>query len=332
MRTNSVALWMAIAAMASGCGRQGVMVRPAPAPAAEPRNAASLPPASLSTADAPPATAVPAARPASAPAKAPVKAAARKPGPTLASASKKPASKPAVSAARPAAKGGKQGKAYVRRPRVDSLALETALLQEHSYIPLAFVLSLRSGNQEIADRVAAAVLFEAQRANLSPSFIAAVLMVENTPMDPTAESSVGAVGLMQVMPMHEGGWGCPADLEEIEANICHGARLLNMLLQRSRNTEMALRRYNGCLGRLVTPSCLRYPRRVMRLASTIRRDMLSVPLKVYEIAEAAPPPPPYLRRASELELDGPPPPSADTLWARLSAITSPIDTQSIPGQ
>ncbi|HSB54488.1 MAG TPA: transglycosylase SLT domain-containing protein [Gemmatimonadales bacterium] len=224
----------------------------------------------------------------------------------------------------------KTGKAYVRPPRVDSLALETALLQEHSYIPLAFVLSLRSGNQEIADRVAAAVLFEAQRANLSPSFIAAVLMVENTPMDPTAESSVGAVGLMQVMPMHEGGWGCPADLEEIEANICHGARLLHMLLQRTRNTEMALRRYNGCLGRRVTPSCLRYPRRVMRIASGIRRDMLTVPVKVYEIAEAAPPPPPpYLRRASDVEIEPVATPDpVDTLWARLSVLPNPAESIS----
>jgi soluble lytic murein transglycosylase-like protein len=237
-----------------------------------------------------------------------------------------PAKVAAKTPARPVTK--KTGKAYVRPPRVDSLALETALLQEHSYIPLAFVLSLRSGNQEIADRVAAAVLFEAGRANLSPSFVAAVLMVENTPMDPTAESAAGAVGLMQVMPMHSGGWGCPADLEEIEANICHGARLLHMLLQRTGNTEMALRRYNGCLGRRVTPSCLRYPRRVMRIASRIRRDMLTVPVRIYEIAEAAPPPPPpALRRVSEVEIE-PMPDPVDTLWARLSLYPNAADSPS----
>lgn len=321
MRNYSLALCAAIAVGASGCGRQGA-VRPAPAPVAAPRSAAAPPAAPAVKAPAAAPAAKPVARPAPAPAKVPAKVAARQPGPTRPAA---PAA-PAKVAAKPTTRAGK---AYVRPPKVDSLALEAALFQQHSYIPLAFVLSLRSGNQEIADRVAAAVLYEAQRANLSPSFIAAVLMVENTPMDPTAESSVGAVGLMQVMPMHEGGWGCPADLEEIEANICHGARLLHMLLQRTRNTEMALRRYNGCLGRRVTPSCLRYPRRVMRIAAGIRRDMLTVPVKVYEIAEAAPPPPPpYLRRASEFELEPVAADAVDTLWARLSAIPSPVESLS----
>ncbi|MFN8652604.1 MAG: transglycosylase SLT domain-containing protein [Gemmatimonadales bacterium] len=315
MRTKGLALSAVLLVIGSGCGQQ-VAMRPMPSPSAAPRSRVASPPAPVAQ---PAAATVMAARtPAPAP-KPPLKPkpAPTRPAPTRVAA--KPA--PAATAA------GKSGKVYIRKPKVDSMALEQALLQEHSYIPLSFVLSLRSGNQDISDRVAAAVLYEADRANLSPSFIAAVLMVENTPMDPTAESSVGAVGLMQVMPMHEGGWGCPADLQEIEANICHGARLLHMLVQKSGSTEMALRRYNGCLGKLVTPSCLRYPKRVMRLAASIRRDMLTVPLKVYEIAEQAPPPPPpYLRRPELLEDEVTPAP-VDTLWARISAIPSPIDTQ-----
>ena len=139
----------------------------------------------------------------------------------------RPAPKPAVAtrAVRPSSAASKsKGKTRtstlarrVTRPaakpvRVDSLKLETALLQEHSSAPLAWVLARRSGNPEIAHRAAAAVLYEAQRLNLSPSLLAAVLMVENTPMDPTAESVAGAIGLMQVMPMHIGGWGCPGYL------------------------------------------------------------------------------------------------------------------------
>ena len=311
MRQYSVALCAAMLVTASGCGRQGT-VRPAPSPVAAARNRPAPPASAAAKPASQPARA--AATPAAATAKVATRPAAKSPPVARAAAPARVAAKPA---AQPATR--KAGKAYIRRPKVDSLALEAALIQEHSYVPLAFVLSLRSGNQEIADRVAAAVLFEAGRANLSPSFLAAVLMVENTPMDPTAESSAGAVGLMQVMPMHSGGWGCPADLEEIEANICHGSRLLHMLLQRTRSTEMALRRYNGCLGRRVTPSCLRYPRRVLRIASSIRRDMLTTPVAVYAAAEAAPPPPPqYLRRASEVEIE-PVPDQTDTLWARLSA-------------
>lgn len=311
MRTYGLALSAALMVIGSGCGHQ-VAMRTMPSPSAAPRSRVASPPAPVTPPAAAPAMAV------------------RTPSPKTPLKPAKPAPRPAPTkvAVKPAAAASKGGKAYIRKPKVDSMALEQALLQEHSYIPLSFVLSLRSGNQDISDRVAAAVLYEADRANLSPSFIAAVLMVENTPMDPTAESSVGAVGLMQVMPMHEGGWGCPADLQEIEANICHGARLLHMLVQKtSGNTEMALRRYNGCLGKLVTPSCLRYPKRVMRLAASIRRDMLTVPPKVYEIAEQAPPPPPpYLRRPELLEDEFTPAP-VDTLWARLAVIPGQVDTQ-----
>jgi hypothetical protein len=163
------------------------------------------------------------------------------------------------------------------------------------------VLARRSGNPVVADRAAAAVLYESERLNLSASFLAAVLMVENTPMDPTAESHAGAIGLMQVMPVHSGGWGCPEDLEGVEVNICHGARLLHMHLRRSRTVELALRRYNGCMGSLVTRSCLRYPARVLRTASRIRREVLSAPIDAIEAAEPeAEAPPPLLRRPAEV--------------------------------
>jgi soluble lytic murein transglycosylase-like protein len=85
-----------------------------------------------------------------------------------------------------------------RPARVDSARLEAALLRAHSHAPLARVLSRRSGNPYIADRAAAAVLAEARRLRLSPSLVAAVLLVENTPLDTTALSVAGAGGLMHV--------------------------------------------------------------------------------------------------------------------------------------
>jgi hypothetical protein len=191
-----------------------------------------------------------------------------------------------------------------RPVKVDSLKLETELLEERAHAPLAYVLSRRSGNTLIADRAAAAVLLEAQRAKLSVSFVAAVLLVENTPMDSTAESVAGAIGLMQVMPMHSGGWGCPsAVLLQVEANICHGTRLLHMYLRRYRTTQAALRRYNGCVGNRVTRSCLRYPARVLRTASRIRREMLAAPVDSTPTVTAPDSlglaPPYYLRRVSD---------------------------------
>lgn len=180
-----------------------------------------------------------------------------------------------------------------RAARLDSARLEAALLREHSHVPLARVLSRRSGNPLIADRAAAAVLEEARRLRLSPSLVAAVLLVENTPLDTTALSVAGAVGLMQVMPVHGGAMGCAsAELREVESNICHGTRVLKMYMRRTRTLRMALRRYNGCVGTLTTRRCLRYPVRVLRTASSIRREMLAAPVPA--VPPTAPPPPAYL--------------------------------------
>lgn len=236
-----------------------------------------------------------------APASAPHAARVKAP-PPLARPNARPsgAVKPVPGVAKPAAKVAKPLPARVatRPTRRDSLRLESALLRERSHAPLTQVLSQRSGNQLIADRAAAAVLHESRRAGLSPSFVAAVLLVENTPMDTTAVSVAGAVGLMQVMPVHEGGLGCAsAELLEVESNICHGTRLLRMYLRRNRTVQAALRRYNGCVGALVTRTCLRYPTRVLRTASRIRRELLTMPTD--EPPLAAPPPRPSSLRGAQ---------------------------------
>jgi soluble lytic murein transglycosylase-like protein len=269
MRFQAVAVVTGVLWGVSGCGRPAPTL---PAPAG--RASAARPTSSPSAAKQPVAK-LPVAKP-------PV---AKQP------VAKQPVAKPAVP------------RSAARRVRVDSVRLEAALLRERSHAPLGYVLYRRSGNGLIADRAAAAVLQESRRLRLSPSLVAAVLLVENTPMDSSALSDAGAIGLMQVMPVHEGGLGCPsAELLEVEANICHGARVLHMYIHRNRTLPAALRRYNGCIGPLVTRRCLHYPARVMRTASSIRREMLALP------ADAAPPPPPapdppplpppYLRRVA----------------------------------
>jgi soluble lytic murein transglycosylase-like protein len=72
---------------------------------------------------------------------------------------------------------------------------------------------------------------------------------------------------MQVMPFHAGKWGCATnDLFDIEANICHGARILADNLRHSRNLPTALLKYNGCVRGTNTPDCHRYARIVYRNA------------------------------------------------------------------
>jgi soluble lytic murein transglycosylase-like protein len=160
--------------------------------------------------------------------------------------------------------------------RVDSAALERALTKRFAYEPLSVVLAKRTRKAELADRIAAAVVYEAERNRISPSLLAAVLLIENAPFDTTAISSQGAVGLMQVMPVHLGGYGCPSpDLNSVESNICHGARILQQNIRRAKGAiPLALKRYNGCVRGRNTPRCHRYPGRVLRIASKLRHEML----------------------------------------------------------
>ncbi len=161
-----------------------------------------------------------------------------------------------------------------RAVRVDSAALERAVTRAHAHWPLAIALARRSGNPEVAELAAAALVREADRLRLSPSLLGAVLLIENTPLDPTAVSSQGAIGLMQVMPVHRGSYGCFADLVNVDTNICHGASILKHMVRRTNSVPLALKRYNGCVRGRNTPRCYRYPVRVLRTASRLRREML----------------------------------------------------------
>lgn len=158
--------------------------------------------------------------------------------------------------------------------RVDSVALERAVTRQYAHWPLAIALARRSGNPEVAEQAAAALVREAERLRLSPSLLGAVLLIENTPLDPTAVSSQGAIGLMQVMPVHRGSYGCFADLVNVETNICHGASILKHMVRRTNSVALALRKYNGCVRGRNTPRCYRYPIRVLRTASRLRREIL----------------------------------------------------------
>jgi hypothetical protein len=166
--------------------------------------------------------------------------------------------------------------------------MEREITRRLAHRPLAMVLARRMRYPELADRVAAAVVHEAERARISPSVLAGVLLIENAPLDTGAVSTEGAIGLMQVMPMHVGNYRClSGDLLNVEANICHGARLLHNHLRRTKSMEAALRRYNGCVRGRNTPRCQRYPGRVLRTATRLRREILVTGARLQNEVEAS---------------------------------------------
>jgi soluble lytic murein transglycosylase-like protein len=156
-------------------------------------------------------------------------------------------------------------------PAVDALASRAAHMRtlldavERVYhdevAPIENVLLRYRDEPELARDIAVALVREARRVELEPRLLLAVLLVENPDLDPGARSPVGARGLMQVMPFHRGEWpACAPRLDDIDANICHGASIFAHYLSTSRgDVERALLRYNGCVRGTNTPNCHSYP-------------------------------------------------------------------------
>ena len=156
----------------------------------------------------------------------------------------------------------------------DSLTLEREVVNRYDHLPLAQIFRRRA-EPEIANRVARAIVKEARELQIPPSLLAGVLITENARLEPETVSNKGAVGLMQVMRFHAGVFDCDSDdLLQVEANICHGARVFAGYLKRTKDVRSALLRYNGCVRSSATPSCRRYPSKVLREAEYVRQQLL----------------------------------------------------------
>ena len=162
--------------------------------------------------------------------------------------------------------------------RVDSAALERHVVARFEHWPLARIFFSRTKERAMSERIARAIVKEANYLEVEPSLLAGVLLTENAPLDASARSSQGAIGLMQVMGFHAGEYDCDSDdLLQVEANICHGARVFGYYLKRTGNVHRALLRYNGCVSGTNTPNCRRYPTKVLRNARQVRRELLQYP-------------------------------------------------------
>ena len=159
---------------------------------------------------------------------------------------------------------------------LDSLRAETELPVAEVRRPIERYLGRFSDDRLLVRRISGAVLRESRRQQVPPSLIVAVLLTENTTLRPEAESSVGARGLMQVMPFHAGARLCNSDdLVDVDSNICHGTLILARNLRTTSTSVAALLRYNGCVRGTNTPDCHRYPGRVLARASRVRHEILS---------------------------------------------------------
>jgi soluble lytic murein transglycosylase-like protein len=100
---------------------------------------------------------------------------------------------------------------------------------------------------------------EAKRAEVEPELVMALIHVESG-FKRFAISSVGAQGLMQVMPFWKNEIGRPEDnLTDMQTNLRYGCTILKHYINKEKgNLIRALGRYNGSLGKF------KYPEKVLR--------------------------------------------------------------------
>ncbi len=104
-------------------------------------------------------------------------------------------------------------------------------------------------NEHEASAISRWVWLYAKSHNLDPTLVLALISIESR-FDPFAISSVGAQGLMQVMPFWKEEIGSPDDnLFDVATNIRYGCAILKHYMKRYHSSKKALAAYNGSLGR-----------------------------------------------------------------------------------
>jgi soluble lytic murein transglycosylase-like protein len=129
--------------------------------------------------------------------------------------------------------------------------------------PIEQALLKRAVDPRMASLAAWAIVKEAESREVSPALIAAIMQVENPWLIPDTVSFAGAVGLMQIMPLHEGMRGCEGKMTDGPTSVCYGVDILRQYLGEALDNAIrtALLRYNGCKN---TPGCEVYAEQVMR--------------------------------------------------------------------
>lgn len=143
--------------------------------------------------------------------------------------------------------------------------------------PVEHVLRRRGIPLRVARQVAWPLVEHANDAGVDPATVLSVMLIESAGQ-PDATSSVGARGLMQIMPSWAGYYRqCGRDLYQIEDNLCYGTKILAYYLSRHRGDERkALLGYNGCVRGTITPNCRQYPDKVDRVRRQVRNELATV--------------------------------------------------------
>lgn len=106
------------------------------------------------------------------------------------------------------------------------------------------IMLLKPGiDKGLARDIAHSVAIRAREHHRDPDLVLAIIDVESN-FNPNAVSHMGAVGLMQIMPMWKQAFGIELDLRHIDTSINYGLKILGSYEQTFGSLELALTAYN----------------------------------------------------------------------------------------
>lgn len=106
------------------------------------------------------------------------------------------------------------------------------------------IMLLKPGiDKGLARDIAHSVVLRAREHRRDPDLVLAIIDVESD-FNPNAVSHMGAIGLMQIMPLWIPKLGITQDLRHVDTSISNGLKILAFYEMRYQTLEMALTAYN----------------------------------------------------------------------------------------
>ncbi len=133
--------------------------------------------------------------------------------------------------------------AHALKVEVENLRLYIGSAANEDVLFLKIMILKPKIEQGLARAIAHHVHKYSELYGKDPNLALAIIAIESD-FNPKATSSVGAVGLMQVMPQWKKVLGIQGDLDDPEVSIRYGLQVLGFYLEMYKDMEMALTAYN----------------------------------------------------------------------------------------
>ncbi len=132
---------------------------------------------------------------------------------------------------------------HALKVEVENLRLYIASTANEDVLFLKIMIMKPKIDPTLARSIAKHVHKYSELYSKDPNLVLAIMAIESD-FNPKATSSVGAVGLMQVMPQWKKVLGIQGDLDDPEVSIRYGLQVLGFYTEMYKDVEMALTAYN----------------------------------------------------------------------------------------